>query len=119
MRAQDVRAQLKKPQRQKLSWMKDDEDTPAASGDLLAAPTPAPVAAAAVATEAVVAAASATEAATVAMSVTETEPAEAAATAVAARAEVTRGVAGQRGDCAASDHHTAAARVICGVLMLL
>ena len=43
-RAQDATAQLKKPQRQKLPWMKDDEDTPAASGDLLTAAAPAGVA---------------------------------------------------------------------------
>ena len=64
--------------------MKDDEDTPAASGDLLtAAAVKATVAvteasaAAAVAAEAAVAAAAA-EAAAVAMAATETEPAEAA-----------------------------------------
>ena len=82
MRAQDVKPQLKKPKRQKLPWMKDDEDMPAASGDLLtvaaattraAATKPAPVAAAVVAA----AAAAATEAALVAMATTETEPAEA------------------------------------------
>ena len=83
-RAQDANAQLKKPQRQKLPWMKDDEDTPAASGDLLtvaAATAKAAVteasATAAVATEAAMAAAAA-EAAAVAMAATETEPAEAA-----------------------------------------
>ena len=64
--------------------MKDDEDTPAASGDLLtvaAATAKAAVteasATAAVATEAAMAAAAA-EAAAVAMAATETEPAEAA-----------------------------------------
>ena len=83
MRAQDVKAQLKKPQRQKLPWMKDDEGTPAASGDLLIVETAAPVAAAVVAvaaaaaTEAAMAAAAA-EAAAVAMVATETELAEAA-----------------------------------------
>ena len=48
MRAQDVKAQFKKPPRQKLPWMKDDADTSAASGDLgdlLTAAAPAPVAA--------------------------------------------------------------------------
>jgi hypothetical protein len=101
-RAQDANARLKKPQRQRLPWMKDDKDTPAASGDLLTAAAPAGVAkakakakaaavepaaaaTAAAATEvaatevatAAEAAASATEAAAVAMAATETEPAEA------------------------------------------
>jgi outer membrane receptor protein involved in Fe transport len=104
-RAQDATAQLKKPQRQKLPWMKDDEDMPAASGDLLTAAAPAAVAkvkakakakakaaavepaaaaTAATATEvaatevaaAAAAAAAATEVAAVAMAATETEPAE-------------------------------------------
>ena len=98
MHAQDVKAQLKKPQRQKLPWMKDDEDTSAASGDLgglLTAAAPAAVAAVAVAavavaaaaaaaataaaaTEAAATSASATAAAVLAMLETETEPAEAA-----------------------------------------
>ena len=78
MRAQEVKAQLKKPQRQKLPWMKDDEDTAAASGDLLTAVTPAPVAATAMTAAAVATASAATEAAAVAMVATETEPAEAA-----------------------------------------
>jgi len=78
MRAQDVKAQLKKPRRQKLPWMKDDEDTAAASGDLLTAATPAPVAAAAMVAAAVATASAATETAAVAMVATETEPAEAA-----------------------------------------
>jgi len=84
MRAQDIKVRPKKPRRQKLQWMKDDEDTPAASGDLLteaavtatAAATEA-TAMAVVATEAAMAAAAA-EAAAVAMAATETEPAEAA-----------------------------------------
>ena len=73
MRAQDVKARPKKPRRQKLPWMKDDEGAPAASGDLLTVEAAAPVAAAVVAA----AAAAATEAALVAMVATETEPAEA------------------------------------------
>ena len=87
---QNAKAQLKQPQRRKLPWMKDDENTPAASGDLLTAVASAPVAeaatkAAAAATEAEAAAASATEAAAsateaaaVAMAASETEPVEAA-----------------------------------------
>ena len=82
MRAQDVKAQLKKPQRQKLPWMNDDEGKPAASGDLLRAAAATATAAATEAsatagTEAAMAAAAA-EAAVVAMVATETEPAEAA-----------------------------------------
>ena len=88
MHVQDFKARPKRPRRQKLPWMKDDEDTPAASGDLLtvaaatakAAATEAS-ATAAVATEAAMAAAmaaAAAEAAAVAMAATETEPAEAA-----------------------------------------
>jgi len=84
MRAQDVEAQLKKPQRQKLPWMNDNEDTPAASGDLLTAAAATAMAAAteasataAAATEAAMAAAAA-EAAAVAMAAIEIEPAEAA-----------------------------------------
>ena len=64
--------------------MKDDEDTPAAPGDLLTAATVKPTAAvteasatAAVATEAAMVAAAA-KAAAVVMAATETEPAEAA-----------------------------------------
>jgi hypothetical protein len=74
----------KKPRRQRLPWMTDDEDTPGASGDLLTAAAATAKAAvteasatAAVATEAPMAAA-ATEAAAVAMAATETELAEAA-----------------------------------------
>jgi hypothetical protein len=71
MRAQDVKARPKKPRRQRLPWMKDDEGTPAASGDLLTAATAtARVAATAVvATEAAMAAAAA-EAAEVGMAAT-------------------------------------------------
>jgi hypothetical protein len=83
MRAQDVKVRPKKPRRQRLPWMKDDEGTPAASGDLLTAAAPTATAAAteasataAVATEAAMAAAAA-EAAAVAMAATETEPVEA------------------------------------------
>ena len=82
MRAQDVKAHLKNPRRQTLPWMKDDEDTPAASGDLQTVAAPVPVAAAAVvsAAAAVVTAtaAAAEEAALVAMAATESEPTEAA-----------------------------------------
>jgi hypothetical protein len=73
----------KKPRRQRLPWMKDDEGTPAASGDLLTAAAATATAAAtevamaAAAAEAAMAAAAA-EAAAVAMAATETEPAEAA-----------------------------------------
>jgi hypothetical protein len=95
MRAQDVKVRPKKPRRQRLPWMKDDEDTPAASGDLLTAAAVTAKAAvteasarAAVATEAAMAAvteakpksrrAAAAEVAAVAIAATETEPAEAA-----------------------------------------
>ena len=81
--AQDVKAQLKEPQRQKLPWMNDNEGAPAAPGDLLAAAAATARAAAtgasataAAATEAAMAATAA--AAAVAMVATETELAEAA-----------------------------------------
>ena len=83
VRAQDVKARPKKPRRQRLPWMKDDEGTPAASGDLLTAAAATATAAAtevamAAAAAEVAMAAAAAEAAAVAMAATETEPAEAA-----------------------------------------
>ena len=94
VRAQNIKAQLERPQRQTLSWMKDDEDMPAVSGSLLTvaapAPRPKPAAAAAVAAASTAAAVAPPEAAaaaaaaplkvaaTAAVVATETEPAEAA-----------------------------------------
>ena len=83
MRAQDIKVRPKKPRRQRLPWMKDDEGTPAASGDLLTAAAATATAAAtevamAAAAAEVAMAAAAAEAAAVAMAATETEPAEAA-----------------------------------------
>ena len=83
MRAQDIKAPLKEPQRQTLPW-KDDEDTPVASGDLLTAaatapmPKPAVAAAAMAASSTAAAAAPPNFAATVVVAATETEPVEAA-----------------------------------------
>ena len=94
VRAQDNKPQLKKPQRRKLPWMKDDEDAPAASGDVLltaAAPVPQMAAAAAAAADAEAvaeeaAALEATEAAATAEVITAA-PAAAAKAAAMAMAE--------------------------------